>query len=103
MLDAQSLASLAAAEDLQSRSPAELTEMIARLLSHVVEQDQHIGQQRKRLDSAEQSIKWRDAKIEKLNFELARLKRWKFGANSERMSAEQRELFAEALAADEAS
>ena len=77
--------------------------MISQLLSHVAEQDQHIGQQRKRLDSAEQSIKWRDAKIEKLSFELARLKRWKFGANSERMSAEQCELFAEALAADEAS
>ena len=103
MLDKQSLASLAAAQELESLSPAELTAMISRLLSHVVEQDQHIGQQRKRLDSAEQSIKWRDAKIEKLNFELARLKRWKFGANSERMSAEQRELFAEALAADEAS
>ena len=103
MLDKESLASLAAAQDPRSLSPAELTALISRLLSHVVEQDQHIGQQRKRLDSAEQSIKWRDAKIEKLNFELARLKRWKFGANSERMSAEQRELFAEALAADEAS
>ena len=42
-------------------------------------------------------------RAEKLTFELARLKRWKFGANSERMSTEQRELFAEALAADEAS
>ena len=103
MLDAHSLASLAEARDLESLSPAELTAMISRLLSHVAEQDQHIGQQRKRIDSAEQSIKWRDAKIEKLNFELARLKRWKFGVNSERMNAEQRELFAEALAADEAS
>jgi transposase len=103
MLDKESLISLAGSQNIEGLSPAELTAVIAQLLSHVAEQDQHIGQQRQRLDSAEQSIKWRDVKIEKLTFQLARLKRWKFGANSERMSAEQRELFAEALAADEAS
>jgi transposase len=42
-------------------------------------------------------------RIEKITFELARLKAWRFGAKSERMSAEQRELFAESLAADLAS
>jgi transposase len=103
MLDKELLISLAGSQNIEGLSPAELTAVIAQLLSHVAEQDQHIGQQRQRLDSAEQSIKWRDVKIEKLTFQLARLKRWKFGANSERMSAEQRELFAEALAADEAS
>jgi transposase len=84
--------------------------MIPQLLScidnqsrHIDEQSKHIGAQRKRLDSAQQAIKWRDAKIEKITFELARLKAWRFGAKSERMTAEQRELFAETLAADQAA
>jgi transposase len=48
-------------------------------------------------------IAWRDAKLEKVNFELARLKRWKFGAKTEAMTAQQRALFEETLAEDEAS
>jgi transposase len=48
-------------------------------------------------------IAWRDAKLEKVNFELARLKRWKFGAKTEAMTAAQRLLFAETLVEDEAS
>lgn len=77
--------------------------MIPQLLSYIDEQSKHIGEQRKRLDSATQAIQWRDAKIEQITFELARLKAWRFGAKSERMTAEQRELFAETLAADQAS
>ncbi len=50
-----------------------------------------------------QAIKWRDAKIESITFQLARLKAWKFGAKTERMNAEQREIFEETLAADQAS
>jgi hypothetical protein len=42
-------------------------------------------------------------KIEKITFELARLKAWKFAARTERMNAEQRQLFEETLAADQAS
>ena len=48
-------------------------------------------------------IAWRDAKLEKVNFELARLKRWKYGAKTEAMTAEQRALFQDTLAEDEAS
>ena len=48
-------------------------------------------------------IAWRDARLDKLNLELARLKRWKFGAKTEAMTAQQRALFAETLAEDEAS
>jgi transposase len=99
MLDVQSIK----AQDLNGLSPAELGAMVPQLLSHIDEQSNHIGEQRKRLDSAQQAIKWRDAKIERIMFELARLKSWKFGAKSERMTAEQRELFAETLAADQAS
>ena len=106
MLDTQSIK----AQDPEGLSRAELNALIPQLLSHVDEQtrhideqSRHISEQRKRLDSAAQAIKWRDAKIEKIMFELARLKAWRFGAKSERMTAEQRDLFAETLAADQAS
>ena len=48
-------------------------------------------------------IAWAHAKLEKVNFELARLKRWKFGAKTEAMTAQQRALFQDTLAEDEAS
>ena len=57
----------------------------------------HIAEQDKRIDSQAQAIKWRDAKIESITFQLARLKAWKFGAKTERMNAEQREIFEETL------
>lgn len=38
-----------------------------------------------------------------MNFELARLKRWKLGAKSETMSAQQRVLFLDTMVEDEAS
>lgn len=51
----------------------------------------------------EREIALREAKIEKINFELARLKRWTYGAKCEAMNAEQRRLFEETLAEDEAA
>ncbi len=98
MLDTQAIK----AQGLRDLSRADLHALIPQLLWHVDEQMLHIGEQRKRLDSAAQNIKWRDAKIEQITFELARLKSWRFGAKSERMTAEQRELFAETLAGDQA-
>ncbi|MDY0068258.1 MAG: IS66 family transposase [Steroidobacteraceae bacterium] len=47
-----------------------------------------------------QELVWRDAKIDKLTFEIAQLKRLKFGASSERINAEQRALFEESVQAD---
>lgn len=49
---------------------------------------------------ASREIQWRDAKIDKLTFELAQLKRVQFGIKSERLNVEQRALFDEAVAAD---
>jgi len=69
--------------------PPEAAALIARLLQQVQAQAREIA--------------WRDAKLEKVNFELARLKRWKFGAKTEAMTAQQRALFQDALAEDEAS
>lgn len=69
----------------------------------LVERDLELVQARSLLQRRDRDIAWRDAKIEKITFELARLKRWKFGAKSEAMDADQRRLFAETIAEDEAS
>ena len=45
-------------------------------------------------------ITWRDAKIDKLTFEVAQLRRLKFDRSSEQLSAEQRALFDEAVDGD---
>lgn len=96
-------------QDLEALSATELARVAAQMLAHIGEQSrhialqsQHIGEQEKRIDSQAQAIKWRDAKIESITFQLARLKSWKFDAKSERMNAAQREIFEEALAADQA-
>lgn len=99
MLDAQSLKT----EDLKGLSSAELTALATQMLAHIGEQSRHIEAQDKRIDSQAQGIKWRDAKIESITFQLARLKAWRFGAKTERMNAQQREIFEETFAADQAS
>jgi len=55
------------------------------------------------VQSQAREIAWAHAKLDKVNFELARLKRWKFGAKTEAMTAQQRALFQDTLAEDEAS
>ena len=45
-------------------------------------------------------IDWRDAKIEKLAYEVAHLRRMKFSARSEQLNAEQKALFDESVDAD---
>ena len=77
MLDTQALK----VQNLGGLSWFELSALIPQLLLHVDEQTQHIGEQRRQLDSAAQAIKWRDAKIEQITFRLALLKSWKFGAS----------------------
>ena len=91
------------AQDLRVLSIAELAALATQMLTHISEQSKHIGEQDKRIDSQAQAIKWRDAKIESITFQLARLKAWKFGAKTEAMNAQQREIFQETLAADQAS
>lgn len=48
----------------------------------------------------EQELQYRQTKIDALLFELARLKRWRFGAQSEQLTAHQRHLFEEGLDED---
>ena len=91
------------AEDLKGLGAAELSALAQQMLAHIAEQSRHIEAQDKRIDSQAQGIKWRDAKIESITLQLARLKAWRFGAKTERMNAAQREIFEETFAADQAS
>ena len=56
-----------------------------------------------RIGALSAEIKHKDAKLQKVTFELARLKALKYGAKTEVMTAEQRRLFEETIAEDEAS
>ena len=66
------------------------------MLARIGEQNAFIAQQA-------QLIKFKDVKIERIMFELARLKAYRFGARTERMDAGQRQMFEETLAEDQAS
>ncbi len=67
---------------------------------HELDADQLRELTRTLLTRHDREITWRDAKIDKLTFELAQLKRLKFDRSSEQMSAEQRALFDEAVDGD---
>ena len=91
------------AQDLHGLTPEALTALAAQMLEHIEHQASELERRQQLIERKDRDIAWRDAKLEKVNFELARLKRWKFGAKTEAMSAEQRRLFEETLAEDEAS
>ncbi len=85
----------AAAIDVTSL-PAEVAALIERLQQQAQADAQELARR-------EREIALARVKIDKLNFELARLKRWKFDAKTESMTGAQRLLFAEVMAEDEAS
>ena len=99
------------AQDLQGLSPEAVTALASQLLEHIESQARELGRKQQDIEAQQQlidakqqliqrkdrDIAWRDAKLEKISFELARLKRWKFGAKSEAMTAEQRQLFQDTL------
>ena len=92
MLDVHALK----AEDLQGLDPSAMAAVAAKMLAHIDNQAREIERKNAELD-------FKTAKLEKVTFELARLKAWKYGAKTEAMSAEQRRLFEETLAEDEAA
>ena len=92
MLDLQGLN----AQDLQGLSPSSPAEVATQMLTR-------IGEQTKLIASQAQAIRFKDVKLERITFELSRLKAWRFGAKTERMDAEQRQMFEEAFAEDQAS
>ena len=97
-------------QSLAGMKPQAVAQLVRQLLEHAQEQAAHIKHQAREIDakdaeirSKEAEIRFKEAKLEKITFELARLKRWKFGAKAEAMTAEQRRLFEETLAEDQAS
>ena len=95
--------------DLQGLSQEAITALAAQMLGHIEHQaneleikGHELELQQRLLARKDRDIAWRDSKIEKITFELARLKRWKFGAKSEAMTADQRQMFQDTLLEDEA-
>lgn len=82
-------------QDFVGLSPDAAAELATKVLQHIARQGQQI-------ESQAQAILFKDANIERITFELRRLKAWRFDAKTERMNAEQRQLFEETLAADQA-
>ena len=74
-----------------ARLPADAAALIKRL-------QQDLERKQSLIERQTREIAWRDAKLEKITFEMARLQRWKFGAKTEAMSAQQRALFEESRA-----
>lgn len=86
---------LATSIDLKSL-PAQAIALIDRLQQQAQVHAQELARR-------DREIAWAHVKIDKLNFEVARLRRWKFDAKTEAMTASQRLLFAESMIEDEAS
>jgi transposase len=98
------------AQDLHGLSSEAVTALAAQMLDHIGQQARELERKQQLIEvkqalieRKDRDIAWRDAKIEKINFELARLKRWKFGARTEVMNAQQRQMFQDTLLEDEAS
>jgi len=97
-------------QDLQGLAPEVVRALAVQMLGQIEAQAAQIeaktvevAAKTAEIERKDREIAWRDAKLEKVSFELARLKRWKFGARTEAMTAEQRRLFEDTLAEDEAS
>ena len=83
------------AQDLKGLSKSAVTELATALLAQRAAKDEDIARR-------DREIKFKDTKIERITFELARLKARKFGARTEAMNAQQRQMFEDTLTEDEA-
>ena len=81
-------------------SKKKLQALIASLRETLEARDQELQSQRQALEHREAQLKEQSALIEKLKFELARLKRWRFGKSTEGLSAEQLALWESELDGD---
>jgi len=99
MLNAKALTS----PDLQALSHGAISELAANLLTQLRAKDAQLQQAATQIGQRDAAIKFKDAKIERITFELARLKAWRFAARTEAMNAQQRQMFEDTLAEDQAS
>ena len=72
------------------------------MLAQLAAQARQIAQHETLAQRRDAEIKFKEAKIERITFELARLKAWKFGAKTESMNAAQRQMFEDPATEDEA-
>jgi len=79
----------------EAATPIDLTSLPAEAVALIARLQQQARAHAQELARRDREIAWRDVKLDKLNFEVARLRRWKFDARTEAMTASQRLLFAE--------
>lgn len=91
------------AQDLTGLSKSAMAELAGQMLERLAAMEALMEARDTQAAAQAQQIKFKDAQLERITFELARLKAWKFGARTERMNAEQRQMFEETAAEDEAS
>lgn len=91
------------AEDLKGLSKNAMADLAGQMLAQLTTMSEQLQARDKQAAQHVQEMKFKDAKLERVTFELARLKAWKFGAKTERMNAQQRQMFEETAAEDEAS
>ena len=99
MLDVNTLK----AADLKGLSKSAIAELAAEMLAQMTSMSTLLEARDRQAAAQIRKIKFKDAKLERITVELARLMAWKFGARTERINAEQRQMFDEAAAEDEAS
>ena len=67
-------------QDLRGLPLEAVAALAAQMLEHIASQARQLDLKDEQIQRQARDIVWRDAKLEKINFELARLKRWKFAA-----------------------
>lgn len=80
-----------------------MAKLATRLLTELATHGAQLQQHEQRAQRYEREIQFKDAKLEKITFELARLKAWKFCARTERLNAAQRQMFEDYAAENEAA
>src|SRR5882672_7567516 len=86
--------------DLDRLAPSEKDALLLQMFNHIGEQSKTLQVHQEQIEQRDKALKFKDAKIEKITFGLQRLKNWQFSAHSERMTAEQRQLFEDTLVED---
>ena len=81
-------------------SKKKLHALIASLREELRVRDEQLQCKQQAIDARDAQLKEHSALIEKLKFELARLKRWRFGAHTEALSSEQLALWESELDGD---
>ncbi len=81
-------------------SKKKLQALVASLHEALAQREDELQSQRQALESRDAQLEEQSALIEKLKFELARLKRWRFGKSTEGLSAEQLALWESELDCD---